>query len=263
MSVSRNPASWLEVINTYNADLKSSYYEGSLLPKWRKDYAGSFLFCKEYMDKSLQIPPHMRRGFNELFVGTKYLDAGYDALLWCRRGECKTCFQKAGELLGDRAAEQFLTTEEGGRPPDLLVFDTPTGRFRFVECKGKESFTHRQVPKFTEIENYLNHISRARAELLTDSRDEKLFPALSPSQWIHIARVLPEKKIVVRPRKPDAWIPVAGPGQVVIGRLVLKREMLIDELKRFEAGEELPRPKMSWWISHVNEVRILLAVSPE
>src|SRR5205807_7614374 len=84
-------------------------------------------------------PPWGRRGFNELFVGSKYLDVGYDALWACRRGECITCFQKAGELLGDRMAEQFLIGEKDGRPPDLLLFDTHTGRVRFVECKGKES----------------------------------------------------------------------------------------------------------------------------
>jgi hypothetical protein len=190
------------------------------------------------MDRSKQFPPLERRGFNELFVGTKYLDAGYDALFACLKGECAKCFQKARELLGGHEAEQFIENERGGRPPDLLVFDKQTGRIRFVECKRKwEPFTPSQVSKFTEIENYLNHISTVRVELLSDSRDEKLFPALSPDQWIHIARVVPEQ--LVEP------IPVAKEGYVVIGRLSINREKLAAELKAYEGTLE-SRDKLSW-----------------
>ena len=47
------------------------------------------------------------------------------------------------------------------------------------------------------------------------------------------------------------------------GRLVLNRELLVDELKRFEAGEELARTKMYWWRNHLDEVRALLSTSQD
>jgi hypothetical protein len=188
---------WPEVLYAYPVRLKASYVEGSLFRHWCKKYKGRLLFC-DRMLTSGQIPHSGPiRGpmfFHELYLGTQYLDAGYGAIFFYRQVEDVTCYQKACELLGGSAAAQVITPnwERGGRAPDLLVFDPSTGRFRFVECKGKnERFTPKQVQRFWEIEEYLNRTSTAHAEPLTDKRNRRLFPALASGQWIHIARLFP------------------------------------------------------------------------
>jgi hypothetical protein len=193
----KEPGTWPEVLYAHPAGLKASYVEGSLFRQWCKKYEGRLLFC-DRMLTSGQIPHSGPiRGpmfFHELFLGTQYLDAGYGAVFFYRQVEDMACYQKACELLGGSAAAQFITPnwEKGGRAPDLLVFDPPTGRFRFVECKGRnERFTPKQVQRFREIEDYLNQTSKAHAEPLTDDRDQRLFPALASGQWIHIARLFP------------------------------------------------------------------------
>jgi hypothetical protein len=62
-------------------------------------------------------------------------------------------------------------------------------------------------------------------------------------------------------RKPKTAIgtKVAKPGQVVIGNLALRRELLVEELQKFEAGEQMPKTKQSWWTNHAAEVKVALA----
>jgi hypothetical protein len=179
----------------YPVSLKASYLEGNLFRQWCERYEGRLLFC-DRMLTSCQIPHSGPiKGpmfFHELFLGTQYLDAGYGALFFYRQVEDQACYQKACKLFGGSAAAQFITPnwEKGGRAPDLLIFEPPTGRFWFVECKGRsERFTPKQVQRFREIEDYLNRNSFAHAEPLVDPRDERLFPPLAPGQWIHIARL--------------------------------------------------------------------------
>lgn len=191
----RAPTTWPESRIEYPAALRSEYREGRLFRRWREQYQGHFLFTQR-MRQSKQIPHSSALDnamfFHELFMGTRYLDAGYEALFFYRQVEDQACYDKAEELLGGRAAAQFITPngETGGRAPDLLVFDRKTGAFRFVECKGKtEPFTSRQVARFKAIEDYLNRWSRYRRPLEGPEHPD-LFPRLSAGQWIHIARLV-------------------------------------------------------------------------
>ncbi len=139
--------------------------------------------------------------FHELYMGTRYLDAGYEALFFYRRVEDDRCYQMAEMLLGSPAAAQIITpnSERGGRPPDLLVFNPKTGAFRFVECKGRsEPFTPRQEGKFRFIERYLNETGTGRSDPLADPSRRDLFPDLSKGQWIHIARLVPASQTARR-----------------------------------------------------------------
>jgi hypothetical protein len=269
--------SWLEVKFPYDPDIKRSWPDGKLLGKWREEYAGSFLFCEQYLSRDL-FPPKGRAGFNEFLIGIQYLEAGYDALFAFYRGQCAECYGKARALLGKTAADRFLTGPwKGGQPPDLLIFDELTGRFRFVECKGVftngrlEDFTKPQRPRFREIENCLSQTLTAEARLLSDPQNKLLFPTLSTDQWIQIARAVPEADPAAhrqRPRsrrssKPDRPPPVAGPDHVVVGRLIFLREKLENEMRRFLAGEELARTKMQWWRKNLEAAQAALAPSPQ
>lgn len=109
-----------------------------------------------------QIPhgeplPKDKRFFPEFFVGTRYLDAGFDVLSFYRAAEHKPSYEKAKDLLGGTEAIEFINPgdESKGRPPDLLVFNQ-AGQFKFVECKRKnEKLTDSQIIHFPRIEEYL------------------------------------------------------------------------------------------------------------
>lgn len=190
---------WPEVRYEYSPDLRTQYKEGKLLSSWVKKYNGHFLFC----DRMLTDPrypfdkPKEARGFNELFMAIRYIEAGYEALWYYRKVEDNRSYQKLCELLGGDQAGHAIApnSEKGGTAPDLIVFEPGTGRFRFVECKGKwEPFTTRQIDRFAGIETYLNDHPPAHAPALSVSADEnhqELFPTLPTGQWIHVARVVP------------------------------------------------------------------------
>ncbi len=190
---------WPEVRCEYSPDLRTQYKEGKLLSSWVKKYNGRFLFCERMLadpryprDKPAEV-----RGFNELFMAIRYIEAGYEVLWYYRKVEDERSYQKLCQLLGGDEAVHAIApnSEQGGMPPDLIVFEPGTGRFRFVECKGKwEVFTTRQRDRFAGIETYLNDHPPAHAPALSVSADEnhqELFPTLATGQWIHVARVLP------------------------------------------------------------------------
>jgi hypothetical protein len=58
---------------------------------------------------------------------------------------------------------------------------------------------------------------------------------------------------------PTGPPPVAKPGQIVVGRLALKRTTVVEDLAKFDRGEELPRTKQSWYQNHSEEARAALA----
>lgn len=174
---------------------KIAYREGKLFRQWYELYKEGHLLFDEKMLKSRQIPhsgPVKNPiGFYELFVGIKYLDAGYDAI-WYYRDKAR---EKAKELLGgDAAAKEIITKYEyKPQPPDLLVFCPKTKRFRFVECKGKnERLTKSQEEAFPKVERYLNKNRPPCGVALADPRREDLFPPLASHQWIHIVRLVPD-----------------------------------------------------------------------
>ena len=189
----------VEQIYRYPSRLLTRYLGGTLFREWCDTYSGSLLFCKR-MHESRQIPHSgpidHPMFFNELYLGTQYLDAGYEVLFFYRQVEDEQCYQKACEILGGADAEQFITpnNERGGRAPDLLVYDPESLRFRFVECKGeREAYTANQPGRFLEIEEYLNATLPAGSEALSDSSHMLLFPRLWPGQWIHVARLSPRR----------------------------------------------------------------------
>lgn len=190
---------WPVVNYSYPPRLKEWYKEGILFRLWFNLYRGHCLF-DERMFSSAQIPhsgPVKNAfGFHEFFMGSQYIDAGYEATCYYREVECKVCFEKAKELFGGEEAAKFITpnTERGGRPPDLLVFDPRTGAFRFVECKFRgERPTKAQPKRFAGIEDSLNRNPPPCKRALTssDPRWKVLFPPLEPGKWIHMARLVP------------------------------------------------------------------------
>lgn len=196
--VLEKPMDWIErtVEFRYPADFKDRYRNGDLFRRWHERYGAGHLLFDEKMFKSRQIPhsgPVKNAiGFYELFVGIKYLDAGYDAL-WYYRDRAR---EKAIELLGgDAAAKEIITKYEcKPQPPDLLVYCPKTKRFRFVECKGKnERLTKAQDETFPRVENYLTENKPPCGVALADPQRGDLFPRLRSDQWIHIVRVVPDK----------------------------------------------------------------------
>lgn len=190
-------SAWPEATYTYPPGLREEYQEGRLFQRWFKKYQGHLLFC-ERMFTSRQIPHSgplkEARGFHEFFMGTLYIDAGYEAMCFYRRVENEACYEQVCKLLGGDAAAQFVApnSERGGRAPDLIVFELQTSRFRFVETKGRtESFTRSQVDRFTGIEAYLNGVSPPLPQPLSGSNSH-LFPPLSAGRWIHVARITAE-----------------------------------------------------------------------
>ena len=166
-------------------------------------YYGRWPFDRSILNNN-QIPHSHRddhfkvcRSFNELFMAMQYLDAGYEVHLFYRAsGECGTdvSYTKAVEVLG-KAYMSILGLGKGTEPPDLLVVQPGTCKFRFVECKGpSEPPTKGQVKRFLEIEEALNSNPPPCGEPLSDQmREEDLFPRLDPGRWIHVVRVVPYK----------------------------------------------------------------------
>ena len=190
--------SWLEVAYAYPPCLRASYRKGRLFRQWFKHYQGHLLF-HERMFSSAQIPHsgpiEKAYFFHEFFMGTQYLHAGYEALLFYREAEHKASYEKAKALLGGSAAAEIIIgpNERKGRPPDLLIFDHRTGRFHFVECKGmSERFTKWQERRFADIEKYLNQNPPPCKQALDGPRRRDLFPSLLPGQWIHVVRLAPK-----------------------------------------------------------------------
>lgn len=192
---------WPEIRYTYPPLLEEWYRKGVLFRLWFNLYRGHLLFDAR-MFSSRQIPHSGRVKdayfFHEFFMGTQYLDAGYEALFWYREVESKESYKQARALLGGSDAAEFIcpNDERTGRPPDLLVFDPRTRAFRFVECKGKsEPLTKAQPGRFAGIEEYLNqHPPPCKRPLgVTGPLWSDLFPPLAPGQWIHVARLAPSK----------------------------------------------------------------------
>jgi len=196
-SMNGKPMNWHQrtVECPYPAALQDEYRKGTLLRQWYERYReGHLLFYEEMKNSDIlpySAPVKDAFGFNELFVGIKYLDAGYEAL--CHyRNEAR---EKAKELLGGDAAVKKIITNFESYPQqtDLLVFCPKTNRFRFVECKRKsEKFTKRQEEFFPEVENYLNKNRPPCERALADPSREDLFPPLLADQWIHIVRLVPD-----------------------------------------------------------------------
>lgn len=108
-----------EVRYSYPPTLRASYNEGKLFNAWCKRYKGHYLFCDK-MFLSHQIPhsgPLKNTFFfHELFIGTKYLDAGYEVLFFYRQVEDQASYRKASEVLGSSAAEFIAPNAEKGWP---------------------------------------------------------------------------------------------------------------------------------------------------
>jgi hypothetical protein len=197
--MSEESVNWVErtVKFPYTAELRVEYRKGKLFRQWYEQYRDGHLLFYEEMFMNAHFPHsgpmNDAFGFHELFVGIKYLEAGYDAL-WFYRNEA--CEKKAKELLGgDAAFKKIITNLEcGPQPPDLLVFCPETNRFRFVECKDKnEPFTPRQKEFFPEVEDYLSKNRPPCERALADPSREGLFPPLPADQWIHVVRLVPDK----------------------------------------------------------------------
>jgi hypothetical protein len=192
---------WPEIKYTYPPLLEEWYRKGVLFRLWFNLYRGHLLFDTR-MFSSEQIPHSgpLKNAyfFHEFFMGTQYLDAGYEALFCYREVESKESYKQASDLLGGSEAAKFIcpNAERGGRPPDLLVFDPQTGALRFVECKGKsEQFSKAQPSRFAGIEEYLNqHLPPCERPLnVPGPRWKDLFPPLKPGQWLHVVRLVPSK----------------------------------------------------------------------
>jgi hypothetical protein len=70
----------------------------------------------------------------------------------------------------------------------------PASESPSVTRKGKnESFTKSQPERFAGIEEFLNGSAIASNGPLFDSAYPQLFPPLQKGQWIHVARLVPER----------------------------------------------------------------------
>jgi hypothetical protein len=201
---------WPEVTWFYPPEIKAAYYAGTLFREWFKKYPplapthpkGHHLFRDRMLlgrDIPHSGPIKYCSYFHEFYLGTQYLDAGYDVLFYHRKVEDELCYRKACELFGDADgctdAGQFIVPnkEDGGRAPDLIVFKPGTKLLRFVECKGKyEKFAKSQPKRFAGIEEYLNNCSALKTGPLFDPAYPELFPPLAVGQWIHVARLIPK-----------------------------------------------------------------------
>jgi hypothetical protein len=198
--MARKGSRWQEVVFQYPEQLRADYRQGKVLRQWYENYQGHYLY-DDKMLLSNQIPHdgppppgQGALGFGELYVGGQYIEAGYEVMWRYLRKENQRCYRKLCELLGGEEAVRFVApdSEAGGRAPDLLVFHPETGRFRFVECKGKnEGFAPKQIERFIGIEEFLNRTTANHAGLLSEPNETRLFPPLGEGQWIHMARVVP------------------------------------------------------------------------
>ena len=123
-----DPPRRVEQAYPYPSELRARYREGKLFREWYELHRGTLLFSDRMLE-SRQIPHSgpVRDAwfFHELFLGIRYLEAGYGALFYYRQVDDAACYLKACEILGDEAAAQFIApnSERGGRAPDLLIDD--------------------------------------------------------------------------------------------------------------------------------------------
>ena len=192
---------------SYPPDVKSRYEKDYEFDHWFVKYYERWPFHPSILNNN-QIPHSHRppefkgtRSFNEAYMATQYLHAGYD-VHWLYRGKeagSDASYQEAKRLLGE-AGNSIQRFGKGGEPPDLLVVEAASSRFRFVECKGpSEPFTKNQVARFLQIESALNNnpppcrepLSFEKQKLLLSPQLERLFPELPNGHWIHVVRVVP------------------------------------------------------------------------
>jgi hypothetical protein len=210
--------SWPEVTFFYPPEVEAAYYAGTLFWQWFDKYPpltperpdGHYLFRDRMIfrkkGKLGRDMPHSgpMTGacyFPELYMGMKYLDAGYEAMVYHRKVEDPVCFDKACELFGDTDGRteggEFIAPnkEEGGRCPDLIIFKPgdKTISFRRMQ-RQNESPTKAQPDRFPKIEKFLEDRLRKSLipEALHDATHPELFPPLPPGKWIQFARVVEE-----------------------------------------------------------------------
>jgi hypothetical protein len=192
---------WTEVEYRYSSELKERYDNDNEFDHWFVKYMGRWPFHPSILN-SKQIPhSHSaavkdHRFFNELYMSMRYLDAGYEVHLFYRGKECGSdeSYKKAVEVLGN-AYKTILRFGKGGEPPDLLVVQPGTTKFRFVECKGpSETPTENQIAFFRHIEESLDNSPPPCGEPLSDPSRPRLFPPPPEGhlhRWINIVRVAP------------------------------------------------------------------------
>ena len=188
----------LEVSFEFPSRVRDLYLNCLELDHWFVKYFGKWPFDASIL-KNEQIP-HSQcpqgskpcRGFNEFYMATQYLDAGYEVLLYYRspneNGD-PTSFNYAKRLLKG-GPDHIIHTGSPGEPPDILVFRG--NQFRFVECKAKdEDYTPTQLSNFCGIDQILN--SGPYGEPLSDPSRTDLFPELTKPdhlRWIHTVRLV-------------------------------------------------------------------------
>ncbi len=174
-------------------------YDNSLeLDHWFVRYFGKWPFHVSIL-KNQQIPhshppqgSNRCRGFNEFYMATQYIEAGYEVLLYYRspneNGD-PTSFNYARTFL-KADPDHIIHTGSPGEPPVMLVFRGD--QFRFVECKAEdEDYTDTQLPNFRRIDQILN--SGPYGEPLSDPNRTNLFPELTNPDylhWIHTVRLV-------------------------------------------------------------------------
>jgi hypothetical protein len=188
----------MEVSFEFPSRLRDLYHKSLELDHWFVRYFGKWPFDASIL-KNKQIPhSHPPQGsppwrsFNEFYMATQYIEAGYEVLLYYRspneNGDRRS-YDIAKKLLnGD--SERIINIGAPGESPDMLVFKGK--QFRFVECKAKgEPYTDTQLPNFRRIDKELN--SGTYGEPLSDFSRTDLFPELTNPdhlRWIHTVRLV-------------------------------------------------------------------------
>jgi len=188
----------MEVSFEFPSRVWDLYHNSLELDHWFVRYFGKWPFDTSML-KNKQIPHSHRpqgsktcRGFNEFYMATQYIEAGYEVLLYYRsrkeNGDHRS-YDIAKRLLKGHP-EGIILIGRRGESPDLLVFKGD--QFRFVECKAKdEDYTSTQLPNFRQIDQILN--SGAYGEPLSDPSRTDLFPELTKPdhlRWIHTVRLV-------------------------------------------------------------------------
>lgn len=188
----------MEVTYEFPSQVFDLYHKSLELDHWFVRHFGKWPFDASIL-KNQQIPHSQHtqgserwRGFNEFYMATQYIDAGYEVLLYYRspneNGDRRS-YDIAKRLLnGD--PEGIIHIGSPGESPDLLVFKGD--QFRFVECKAKhEDYTDTQLPNFRRIDQILN--SGPYGQPLSDPSRTDLFPELTKPdhlRWIHTIRLV-------------------------------------------------------------------------
>jgi hypothetical protein len=188
----------MEVLFEFPSRVQDLYHHCLELDHWFVKYFGKWPFDASVL-KNKQIPHSHRpqgskpcRGFNEFYMATQYIEAGYEVLLYYRspkENHDTKSYDIAKRLLkGDLGG--IIHIGPPGESPDMLVFRG--NQFRFVECKAKdEDYTSTQLPNFRRIDQILN--SGDYGEPLSDPARTDLFPeSTKPDhlRWIHAVRLV-------------------------------------------------------------------------